>query len=283
MSDKFEYLFESYNSAIESAYNSSFEKSTTEELLRGTTEAHEEVEEAIIKWEETPFLELDNQSPREFLSKINDFEVTIDLFKLGAKMCDIDLPKPLIEKLASFGDATVERFLEFASNNEVLSKSEDEFVPVIAVKILGEWKLEKVIVPILKILLKSTDQYELLNEEIIEALVEIGNPSVEHILKAIEASEDKNYLNEGLIGALVRIGKENKSDQVFKCLKDAFSNTKNKMLLAMYLGDYGDGRAIPALRGYVTKNIGTIDKDTFYQIKVAIKRLGGSIEDIEFK
>ena len=45
--------------------------------------------------------------------------------------------------------------------------------------------------------------------------------------------------------------------------------------------DYGDGRAIPMLKGYVNRNKDTISRDLFYEIMSAVQNLGGDISDIE--
>jgi len=56
----------------------------------------------------------------------------------------------------------------------------------------------------------------------------------------------------------------------------------NKVLGAACLAAYGDGRAIPALRGYIEKNRNTIDSVTFFEIKGAIEKLGGNADDLIF-
>ena len=45
--------------------------------------------------------------------------------------------------------------------------------------------------------------------------------------------------------------------------------------------EYGDGRAIPMLKGYVNRNKHSIDRDLFYEIMSAVQNLGGDISDIE--
>ena len=74
----------------------------------------------------------------------------------------------------------------------------------------------------------------------------------------------------------------NKSDSVYKLLKNSFLRMENKILGASALSEYGDGRGIPVLRGYIEKNLQSIDRETFYELKKSIEILGGSTEDLIF-
>ena len=55
----------------------------------------------------------------------------------------------------------------------------------------------------------------------------------------------------------------------------------NKIYAVICLMEYGDGRAIPMLKGYVNRNKHSIDRDLFYEIMSAVQNLGGDISDIE--
>ena len=77
------------------------------------------------------------------------------------------------------------------------------------------------------------------------------------------------------------VGRSDKSDRIFYKLKDAFKKIKNKRIGAECLANYGDGRAIPLLRGYTERYIDNISPDEYYEIKLAVERLGGSMEGID--
>jgi len=70
-------------------------------------------------------------------------------------------------------------------------------------------------------------------------------------------------------------------DSIYRTIKSTFLKMENKIFGAICLGNFGDGRAIPVLRGYIEKNRNTIDFETFLEIKSSIYRLGGNIDDID--
>jgi hypothetical protein len=132
----------------------------------------------------------------------------------------------------------------------------------------------------LNILYRLSEDEENFVEEINDALVDIGKPIIEPVMTLLNGLDKIEYLDEYVLNALVRVGKNNKDDSIFRCLKSAFSKMEDKLLGALCLGDYGDSRAIPALRGYIEKNRSLLDKATFMEIAAAIKKLGGNIEDL---
>ena len=86
---------------------------------------------------------------------------------------------------------------------------------------------------------------------------------------------------EDLVIILSRIGKKQPSEEIYQALKFSFRYMTNKIYAVICLMEYGDGRAIPMLKGYVNRNKHSIDRDLFYEIMSAVQNLGGDISDIE--
>ena len=109
------------------------------------------------------------------------------------------------------------------------------------------------------------------------------NVSVPYIIDKIESNTDTGLEGpfEDLVIILSRIGKNAPSEEIYLTLKHAFRYMKNKIYAVICLMEYGDGRAIPMLKGYVNRNKDTIDRDLFYEIMSAVQNLGGDISDIE--
>ena len=55
---------------------------------------------------------------------------------------------------------------------------------------------------------------------------------------------------------------------------------ENQIIGTICLGDYGDGRAVAFLRGWVLKHPEVTDKGILSEIYSSIKRLGGQYEDL---
>jgi hypothetical protein len=274
-------LFESYNRAIEGAYEDFFKFNKNEEISKLKEEkAQEFVKVGIERWNSEPVNELDNQTPLQCIEKIQNADDALEFFKIGSKLCDKDLPQIFDVKLKSFGEEINNMLVDTISNRANLENDEDVFVLIMAVRLLGEWKIVEAIVPLLDLIRELDESKEIVVEEIVNALINIGNPSVQKLIDILDKKNSIGYIDEYLICTLGKIGKDNKSDAIFKCLKNLFFKMEDKILGAMCLGDYNDGRAITALRGFIEKNKRNIDKETYNEVKAAIKRLGGSIDDL---
>mgnify|MGYP000895437217 FL=1 len=261
-------------------------------------------------WKNVTLSDLGNKSVVEFFNDINDLDLLIEIFQVSAIECDHDIPDVLLQKLYSFGEQAIEKIIASMLNEGFLpydirehdaphsdvpecETCEDSFlIPLLAIRILGEWKVEKAVQPIIDFLTKFPDtsrqhvedikfeQVDLFGETARDALISVGKASILPLLKVLTNATEYSEIHEYLAIALSEIGKDYKSDEIYLCLKKMFMNHHNKMVTSECLKKYGDGRAIPALRGYLERNINNIDNDTLYTFKLAIEKLGGDIDDI---
>jgi hypothetical protein len=165
--------------------------------------------------------------------------------------------------------------------NLITDKDENYTIPLMAIKVLGLWKEERAVPVFINMLMELDEDNELFLETIKQALVDIGEKALMPIFNSIKDAPQIGIRQEYLIMALSEAGKDNKSDFLYKCLKDSFRRMENKVIGALCLAGYGDGRAIPALRGYIIKNHATMDRNTFGDFLWAIKELGGEIQDLK--
>jgi hypothetical protein len=287
---KAEAIFKNYNKAIKRAYEKTLSDMSNDEDKKGFKQTKENLEECVrdelAKWENTSVDEINGITPLEYFNGINDLDKLIELFKTGAVICDDSMPEALLNRLKNFGDKAVESFMELAFNKEYRSLQGDKsLIALNAIKVLGLWKLDKAVGEMIDMLftLSEHEDDELFKENVRDSLTSIGLPSVNPIIGKLEAVQNFTDAHEYLMMALADIGAGNKSDKIYRCLKNTFLKMPNKILGAACLAAYGDGRAIPALRGYIEKNRSTIDTETFYEIKAAIERLGGRADDLTFR
>ena len=277
-------LFTSYNRAVEQGYDNVFKMMNKKNALRGMGPGAEEIEksvrESIKKWEETPVEALDNLTPVQYINRINDFDYIIRLFKEGSKICDDSMPAIFLEKMKEFGSEAVDAVMKLAEDKDLLESSEEADIPVMAVKVLGEWKIGRAVDSLIGLLFETAGENELFADSIKNALISIGKPSIDRIIQTLNESDAIGDVQEYLVTALAEVGRDNRADNVYRCIKSTFSKMENKTIGAICLGNYGDGRAIPALRGYIQKNRDTLDQDAYFEIKSAIYRLGGQTDDI---
>jgi hypothetical protein len=109
----------------------------------------------------------------------------------------------------------------------------------------------------------------------------IGALSIPYLVDIIEKKQGKGRIYGYSIVALGGIASTNKSEDIYRLLKDCFRKSSLKLVEASALAAYGDGRAIAALRSHVERNMGNIDPWQYYQYRDIILSLGGLIDDLD--
>lgn len=280
-------VFESYNKVIETCYDKFLKNIRPNDSLRTFDDEIEDyISISLKKWALEPLKELNGKTPEEYFCSFQSLDLLMDLFKMGSKICHQGLPEPLIKKLGEFGDAAADMLIEIA-HDKALIDTDDIDIPLSAIDVLGELKEARAVKPLIDMMVEYEDSsYDIVREHAVDALATIGFPALEQILEKVESMLQNaapgwapNNAFQGLNSVLAFIGKDNKSDRIYYHLKNSFAKTGN-LFMAACLGVYGDGRAIPFLRGYAEKNIEKIDAGTLYEIKLAVETLGGSMDDI---
>lgn len=251
-------------------------------------------------WKVQPMSYLGDKSVADFFNDISDLDLLMEILHMYSLESDYDFPDVLLEKIYSFGEQAIDKVVSSMLDERFIldntsgddTESSGFLIPLAAIKLLGGWKAEKGIEPIIKFYLKLFDKQkhdslndrfeyiDLFGEAVRQSLVNIGDASVialvSELTRTLEYSDAQDYL----VMALAEVASNKKTNEVYRCLRDIFAMCQNKMVLAEAISIYGDGRAIPALRGYLDKNINSVDNDTLYTFKLAIERLGGNIDDI---
>ncbi len=297
MTKYWEVFFESYNSAIKTEYDAYLRSNP--ENGSDTDDSGSLLQEMLKKgydrWLNTPLEALGEKTPAEFTDGISNFDEIAAVFSSGAVICDDELPQVYTDKLRSFGKQAVD-FLIRTACGELPADVDDSFIPqVMAVRILGKWRAEEAVEPLIAVLADENEAYDLMCETVRDALIEIGSASIGVIAARLDSGPDlpettaaslstdpdlPETAKEYLLMALAEIGKTERSDKVYSILKKSFREMPGKSVAAACLAQYGDGRAIPLLRGYLERNSQNISRQTFYDIASAVKRLGGQTDDL---
>lgn len=281
-------LFESYNRAIEKGYDRFFNNTEPEKILKIKNEDISAfLDEELKKWQNTQLDILGGITPYEYFDGIDSLDELIELFKNASKICDIDVPEVLIRRLQCFGEDFIDQLMKLASLASSIKDDEEMLVPLMAIRFLGRLKAKKAVEMLLDLLYNVNSKNEAIIEEINGAVINIGDASIDGILSKLKGAEKIKDVEEYLLYSLVQIGvnirKSPKYEVVYTCIKDTFIKMDDKIIGAICFGDLGDGRAISFLRGYVEKNIDSISYDVFCEIKAAVHKLGGNMDDINFK
>lgn len=286
--EKAQILFDSYNMAVEESYNKIFMSNKSYELLNIEDEKiRQHLEEDLKNWANTPIADIGGISPIDYCQKVTDLEQLIELFKLAAKVCDSDIPDPLLNRLQTFKGDAIDRLLGLAADNKLLLDDDDQIISLMAIRTIGKWKPVSSLEPLIKLMFEINVENEIVIEEILDAMVQMGQNAANRIMEILNESSNIGNLEEYLLDSLVKIGVAVKDrslyDLIYKSIKATFNKMENKLFGAICLGNFGDGRAIQVLRGFVEKNKKAIDYETFLEIKSSIHRLGGSAEDLDIR
>lgn len=281
--DKANIFFTSYNDVVKSAYEKAVresKKAVNKSLHFDGDPFEKYINEAVKRWESEPMKELGDISPERFMQSVETLDELLAMFDIAPVICDYEVPEIFTEGLRSFGSDAIDALSTIADRLGIVDKDEDEeILPVLLViKLLGKWQTAAAVPALIGFLDKQGANYDLFAEEVKSALIAIGEPAIEPVIKAIETRDINGPAVEYLLMTLSEAGADNKSEEIFKCLKNAFRSKDNKAFTAICLMEYGDGRAVPALRGYLERNGDKLSRDDYYEFVSAITELGGNTE-----
>ncbi len=273
-------LFESYNEALAAGYDLYAGKRGKEAANGLESGAYEEYrEEAARRWNNRPLELVDGKTPVEILNGMAGLSDIVELYKEACIICDDGIPAILEEKLKGFGNEAEDRLMEQACDKPLSGREEASMVAILSIRLLGEWKAARLAPRLIKLLLDCNPEELMRMEEIELALVNIGDTGL--LLEVMGPADSWSQPHEYLASALAKAGGLNRSDSVYRCLKDYFLKYGKPVLGASNLAEYGDSRAIPALRGYAERHMAALDGETFYEIARAVKCLGGNMDDLD--
>ncbi len=273
-----EIFFSSYNLSMQAAYDACIE-ATEGRTSDGFADTGSEgfiqasLDNEYERWLSEQLPEI-GKTPSEYLNEAG-FDEIKEMFCFGTEICDDELPEIFVEKLMSYGNEAIGFLLETAAGEECLVRS------VMAARLLGRYKVLKAVLPLITIIESSEAGTELMKETARDALADIGQAAVSSIVQEMSSGNRSEETCEYLAMSLAEIGRDHPTDEIYSALKNAFNMLEDKVVTAACLAKYGDGRAIPALRGYLQKSGENISREAFYDIVSSVRLLGGRIDDLK--
>lgn len=275
-------LTDSYSKAIREHFDnnisSGMEKISVEkqeaELYRQLDQYQTQKEEVVLKWANTPIDVLNGLTPSDLINDMEEFKDVFELFMYMVEHADEEIPFIIVEKLKSYKDMAVTALVDLA--NSGLKNGNNDIFFIAAVSALGEFKITDSVWSLIDLAYNMNEKsYDL--DHIEEALKNAGACTIEPILETLGEKEMGN-VEKMLLYVLASAGSNFKDDRIYKKLRLAFRTMDDKMSAVICLNVYGDGRAIPMLRGYLERN-NNIDRALFYEIVGTIQNLGGRTEE----
>jgi len=287
-------LFGAYNRELSKVYDKLLDDVTDEAML-ASPQFQLQLENSVINslqpWFSEELEGLTSGTPETFFDELTSLEDVMEVFRIAAEMVDGDLPDHLMLRVGAFGAESSEKIMALALTHDwAISEGEDVAafrdrlaVDLAALRVLGQWNYEPAISPVLDRFCALQEPDEFVADGVKAFAVSLAEkivPDLEERLAApVHAGLTGPY--EYLVVYLTEIGRAEPSEDIFQSLKNAFRHMNHKVIAAICLGDYGDGRAIPLLKSYLDRHIREIDRQFFYETLSSIKRLGGDISDIQ--
>ena len=244
------------------------------ELYRQLEQYQKDTEKVMEEWANTPVESLGSLTPSEIINAMEEFDEVFDLFLYMAEHTDEEIPFIVTEKLKSFSGRAVSTLADLAGTR--FDDPNTDMVFIAAVSALGRLGVAESVRPLIDLAYKMNEKgYEL--DHIEEALKNAGSCTIEPILGILEEKE-MGSVEKMLLYVLASVGSNFRDDRIYTRLRTAFRTMEDKMPAVICLKAYGDGRAVPMLRGYLERN-GDLDRALYYEIVGTIRSLGGRTED----
>lgn len=272
---------ESYNKAVEVGFNSFLEEHATYENCEIKIDEEKLIAEIEDKWLNQELADIGNITPNEYIKSLISLDAIVDFFIDIASISDIGVPDILIDRLKEHAKTAADLLFDFVKASLGSKELNKSLAISQAVYAIGCLRIDEYKNKLIALLIDSCKD-EMISEAICAAITEYDDTILEDLIKTFHAT-DQALVQEHLLTCVAEISKEHKSDEIFYFLKNAFRVVSNLKLAVEVLGDYGDGRAIPFLRGYILKNINEMDKATFNHMRAVIKKLGGDIKDLVYE
>ena len=271
----------SYNQAVEAGFNSFLEEHATRENSEIKIDEKKLISEIETKWLNTELSEIGDITPNEYIKSLVSLEALIELFIEMASVSDVGVPEVIIIRLKEYAKPAADMLFSFVKDS-LRSKDQSKSLAISqAVYAIGSLRCDKYKEKLIELLIDCCKD-EMISEAICAAITMYDDTILEDLIKTFHTT-NQDLVQEYLLTCVAEISKTHQSDNIFYFLKNAFNVISNMKLAVEILGDYGDARAIPFLRGYVLKNIKEMDQATFNYIRAVIKKLGGEINDLVFE
>lgn len=251
----------------------------TDLMMASSTQSSKAMEE----WEETSFAKLGNMTPIQYFDSMNSVDDIVKLISLFEEKNGGIVPSGLYDRISSLDDSFSDGLLSFLQSIKLVESKSFNSIQRAAFRIahiVASPKFTDVLLSFISQLdnEESDDETFMLVTDVIE---DIGEPALEPLINIVESTEKKGRLYEYLILTIGRIATDNKSERIYRLLKDYFRKSENKVHGADALAAYGDGRAIPAIRGYVERNLDNLSEWEYTQFRDAVIQLDGNMDDLD--
>lgn len=238
--------------------------------------------EATIAFENQPHKELQGMTFAEYFDSLDNIEQFIEIATAVLEEENSFLPLSFVEKLESMSDTMKKQLNDYITNIKTGPDAIMSPEQRVAVQICGIVKSESFIEPLINFMTSLPEDARADDFECVcDALINIGLPALEPLVNEVERVGKGFRAYNYMLLAIAKIGSKNRSEKIYQFLKDKFRKSDVRLVEANALSLYGDGRAIPAIRGYVERNIEKLTLWEYNNYRDIVESLGGDMSDLD--
>ena len=209
----------------------------------------------------------------------SDSQATVSIPELVQRLRAVNqtLPEALQAQILTAGSAIVPDLITILEETLADDETDHGWTPSHAAKLLGQLGGAQA-VPVLLSFLEHYDVLDSYHQDAEDALVALGYLAIEACLEAYPSASHED-LRKGIVAVLSHSAE--KDERIYQTLLDFFEQSTE--LGAIYLAEYGNPRAIPAL-SQMFDALPVNDQDdsvrsnhVFVELRSAIEQLGGQL------
>lgn len=236
------------------------------------------------EWESEAYSELDGLTPVQFFYSLDRTDELVEIVSIFMEINRDFLSSGLYERLRSLKDSSFSKDILHAM--ESMQLCEDKcFTPEqrAIVRIAAVLAVPEHLDALIRIAgqLDNEKSDERTIDLVFDAIGKLGEIAIEPLIVLLENCERKGHLYQTLIDTLAATASNHKSERVYKLLKSYFRSSESKSVESGALAIYGDGRAVPAIRGYVEQHLEKLTYQEFIEFENDVWMLGGDMSDLE--
>ncbi len=246
-------------------------------------EAAEKTHEAMTAWENTSLTELQDLTPSQYFDSLESLDDILELLTLIEENENLMIPANLGERIKKLHDSITDELitkLQSIQLDESKNFTPSQKAIIRIVGIAGSTKY----LPVLEGFICQLDE-EKSDEDTYKLLMDavklMGEQALESLMQLAVNNTQNKKLYISLLITIADIASKSRPEQVYKFLKDRFRKSEEKLPETAALSVFGDGRAIPAMRGYVEQNLESLSYNSYMYIRHSIIELGGDTSDLD--
>lgn len=256
------------------------ERLNYQEFIKLLQEDVDDMSLTFNKWENTPIPQIGNISPIQFYETFSSIDEYIDMAESYLSRESVKgLPDGFMEKVNTLDRSVIpklKKMLGYVMPDQSNELNVRQNAIIMVAGILGDIEFLDELFRLIPFIMDHT-----ILDVLLDAFTLMGVPALEKSFCLLENDEGYTEVAKVLLRVIANVGSSNRTEHIYRFLKDRFRKSNQKGEVATVLAAYGDGRVIPSIRGYVERNASQLSYQEYIAFRNSIEDLGGNTDDLK--